>query len=418
MKKDDNKPKPKAAIEVKGVSKHFKLPHERKNSLKQHFVGLFSKKLGYEKFEALKDISFTVNEGDFFGIVGRNGSGKSTLLKIISGIYQPSSGSVKINGTLTPFIELGIGFNPELTGRENVYLNGSILGLSKKQIDALYNQIVEFAELEKFMDQKLKNYSSGMQVRLAFSIAIRAQNNILLLDEVLAVGDINFQKKCFNYFQELKRQKKTVIFVTHDMSSVKEYCNKAVLINDSKIVPTTDINDVLEKYMDIMNPDRVKVSPEQVQPETTQPKNSDKELPTKDSENSKPDTAKSIKLNSIKARVNRDSVAIDISMSSLEIEEDLYLAASVDDNIGRRQFGYNGGVVEWGLPLSLTEGFCNWTWEFSNILSNGDYFVNVGVVDQRGGVVCRFESALKITIRNKRDNATPVDPSSIVTINS
>ncbi len=253
MKKDDNKPKPKAAIEVKSVSKHFKLPHERKNSLKQHFVGLFSKKLGYEKFEALKDISFTVNEGDFFGIVGRNGSGKSTLLKIISGIYQPSSGSVKINGTLTPFIELGIGFNPELTGRENVYLNGSILGLSKKQIDALYNQIVEFAELEKFMDQKLKNYSSGMQVRLAFSIAIRAQNDILLLDEVLAVGDINFQKKCFNYFQELKRQKKTVIFVSHDMSTIQRFCNKALLIVDSRLEFIGGVDTIASMYYKEMN---------------------------------------------------------------------------------------------------------------------------------------------------------------------
>ena len=197
MKKDESKTiDKKPVIEVKNISKHFKLPHERKNSLKQHFVGLFSKKLGYEKFEALKNINFTVNEGDFFGIVGRNGSGKSTLLKIISGIYQPNSGSVKIHGTLTPFIELGIGFNPELTGRENVYLNGSILGLTKKEIDSLYSEIVEFAELERFMDQKLKNYSSGMQVRLAFSIAIRAQNDILLLDEVFAVGDANFQMKC------------------------------------------------------------------------------------------------------------------------------------------------------------------------------------------------------------------------------
>lgn len=273
--KKDNKLQPKAAIEVKNVSKHFKLPHERKNSLKQHFVGLFSKKLGYEKFEALKDISFTVNEGDFFGIVGRNGSGKSTLLKIISGIYQPSSGSVKINGTLTPFIELGIGFNPELTGRENVYLNGSILGLTKKQIDDLYDEIVEFAELEKFMDQKLKNYSSGMQVRLAFSIAIRAQNNILLLDEVLAVGDINFQKKCFNYFNKLKREKKTVIFISHDMSAIQKFCNKAVLLVDSEIKFVGSADDIASMYYKEMNSLTVDTKDESEQDNATSP-NKDK----------------------------------------------------------------------------------------------------------------------------------------------
>jgi ABC-2 type transport system ATP-binding protein len=238
----------KPIIEVKNVSKNFKLPHDRKNSLKQHFVGLFRSKSSYEKFEALKNISFNVEEGDFFGIVGRNGSGKSTLLKIISGIYQPNSGSVKINGTLTPFIELGIGFNPELTGRENVYLNGSILGLTKKEIDELYDEIVRFAELERFMDQKLKNYSSGMQVRLAFSIAIRAQNDILLLDEVLAVGDINFQKKCFNYFNKLKKEKKTVIFVSHDINTVEKYCNKGIYIKDSLVVKNGDINEITKLY--------------------------------------------------------------------------------------------------------------------------------------------------------------------------
>ena len=245
MKNQESK---KAVISVNNVSKNFKLPHDRKNSLKQHFVGLFKGKSNYEKFEALKNINFTVNEGDFFGIVGRNGSGKSTLLKIISGIYQPSSGSVKINGTLTPFIELGIGFNPELTGRENVYLNGSILGLTKKEIDNLYDEIVEFAELERFMDQKLKNYSSGMQVRLAFSIAIRAQNNILLLDEVLAVGDANFQKKCFNYFNKLKKEKTTVIFISHDINTIEKYCNKGIYIKDSLVVKSGDINEVTKLY--------------------------------------------------------------------------------------------------------------------------------------------------------------------------
>ena len=179
--------------------------------------------------------AISIKKGEFFGIVGRNGSGKSTLLKIIGGIYQPTKGSVTVNGTLTPFIELGIGFNPELTGRENIFLNGAILGLTHKEIVSKYDEIVSFAELERFMDQKLKNYSSGMQVRLAFSIAMQAHNDILLIDEVLAVGDAAFQRKCFNEFNKIKKSGKTVIFVTHDMGSVKRFCDRAMMIDRGKI---------------------------------------------------------------------------------------------------------------------------------------------------------------------------------------
>lgn len=222
------------AIKVSGVSKTFKLPHEKNSSIKSIILNPFKKRT-YEKQEVLKDISFEIKKGDFFGIVGRNGSGKSTLLKLLSGIYSPNKGHIQVNGKLIPFIELGVGFNPELTGRENVFLNGALLGFNRKEMSAMYDEIVEFAELEKFMDQKLKNYSSGMQVRLAFSIAIRAQGDILLLDEVLAVGDEAFQRKCFNYFALLKKQKKTVVLVTHSMDSVQQFCNKAMLIRDGEI---------------------------------------------------------------------------------------------------------------------------------------------------------------------------------------
>src|SRR5437868_892856 len=177
------------AIKVQNVSKTFKLPHEKQNSLKSVFIHAFRSKRGYEIQEALKDVSLEVKEGDFFGIVGRNGSGKSTLLKLLAGIYEPNSGTIEVRGSLTPFIELGVGFNPELTGRENVYLNGALLGFTRKEMQAMYYDIVEFAELERFMDQKLKNYSTGMQVRLAFSISIRVKSDIILLDEVLSVGN-------------------------------------------------------------------------------------------------------------------------------------------------------------------------------------------------------------------------------------
>ncbi len=226
------------ALSVTDVSKRFLLPHERITTVKNLFTGLAKRrsKIVNETQYALQDISFEVPRGEFFGIVGRNGSGKSTLLKILAGIYQPTTGNVIRTGRLVPFIELGVGFNPELTGRENVYLNGAMLGFSSREIDALYGDIVEFAELERFMDQKLKNYSSGMQVRLAFSMATRAKSDILLVDEILAVGDADFQRKCFNYFRNLKKQNVTVVFVTHDMNAVREYCDRAMLIEDSKIV--------------------------------------------------------------------------------------------------------------------------------------------------------------------------------------
>lgn len=220
-----------AAIVVKDLYKTFHLPHEQHSGIKQRIVNIFNSRRGYEEQKVLKGISFEIKKGDFFGIVGRNGSGKSTLLKLLAGIYTPDSGQVIVNGSLIPFIELGVGFNPELTGRENVFLNGALLGFSRDEMEGMYDDIVEFAELESFMDQKLKNYSSGMQVRLAFSIAIRADADILLLDEVLAVGDEAFQRKCYNYFAELKKRKKTVILVTHSMDSVQQFCNRVALID-------------------------------------------------------------------------------------------------------------------------------------------------------------------------------------------
>lgn len=237
------------AIKVEHVSKSFKLPHEKTTSIKSAVIGMVSHGTkGYELQQALQDISFEVKQGDFYAIVGRNGSGKSTLLKLLAGIYTPTSGTITVNGKLTPFIELGVGFNQDLSGRENVFLNGALLGFSRTEMEAMYDDIVSFAELGRFMDQKLKNYSSGMQVRLAFSIAIRAQSDILLLDEVLAVGDAAFQQKCFDYFEELKQQKKTVVFVSHDMGAVKRFCNKALYIKNGVQIHEGSPADVADMY--------------------------------------------------------------------------------------------------------------------------------------------------------------------------
>ena len=237
----------KVSISVKNIHKSFRLPHERHTGLKQALIH-FRPGKKYEELKVLKDISFDIMEGEFFGIVGRNGGGKSTLLKILAQIYTPEQGDVRINGSLTPFIELGVGFNPELTGRENVYLNGALLGFDRKHTTAIYNEIVDFAELHEFMDQKLKNYSSGMQVRLAFSIAIRAESDILLIDEVLAVGDTAFQQKCFKYFEKLKKSNTTVVLVTHDMSAVRRFCTRAILIEGGIITHEGSPSGVASSY--------------------------------------------------------------------------------------------------------------------------------------------------------------------------
>ena len=238
-------------LKVQNVSKSFRLPTEQANGVKQAFINWTKGVKGYKEQRVLKGINLEVKKGDFFGIVGRNGSGKSTLLKIISQIYTPEKGTGEVKGKLVPFIELGVGFNPELTGRENVYMNGALLGFSKEEISEMYDDIVEFSELENFMDQKLKNYSSGMQVRLAFSVAIKAQGDILVLDEVLAVGDAAFQRKCDNFFSEVKKDKtKTVILVTHSMDSVQRYCNKAVMIEDGKIVADNK-DDAVNRYIEL-----------------------------------------------------------------------------------------------------------------------------------------------------------------------
>ncbi|WP_291531873.1 ABC transporter ATP-binding protein [Bifidobacterium sp. UBA4282] len=231
------------------VSKSFKLPTEQATGLKQAFINWTKGIKGYKMQQVLQDVSFEVHQGEFFGIVGRNGGGKSTLLKLISQIYYPEHGEIRVSGKLVPFIELGVGFNPELTGRENVYLNGALLGFTTEQIDAMYDDIVQFAELEEFMDQKLKNYSSGMQVRLAFSVAIKAQGDILVLDEVLAVGDEAFQRKCNDFFTEIKKDPtKTVVLVTHDMSAVKKYCTRALMIQDGKVIAVGDPESVSQEY--------------------------------------------------------------------------------------------------------------------------------------------------------------------------
>ena len=236
------------AISVKNVSKQFSIPHEKISSIKIAFINLFKRKTS-ETFYALKDVSFEVKRGEFFGILGRNGSGKSTLLKILAGVYTANKGHIKIDGLISPFLELGIGFNPELSGRDNIYLNATVLGLTEKEIDTKFDSIVAFSELERFIDQKVKNYSSGMQVRLAFSVAIHANREILLMDEVLAVGDSNFQSKCLREFARYREMGKTVILVTHDIATVQKYCDRVMLIRNGEVAMVGTAQEVWDEYV-------------------------------------------------------------------------------------------------------------------------------------------------------------------------
>jgi ABC-type polysaccharide/polyol phosphate transport system ATPase subunit len=235
-------------LTVKNLSKTFRLPEERRGTLRERLMK-FHQRNERKARRTLDRVSFEINKGEFFGIIGRNGSGKSTLLKVLAGIYKPDKGSeISIAGRIAPMLELGVGFNPELTGRENVYLNATILGLTKSEISARYEDIVKFAELESFMELQVKHYSSGMAVKLAFAVATQIDAPIMLLDEVLAVGDFVFQEKCFAYFEECKRRGKTIILVTHSASSMERFADRAMLIHKSRIELIGKPSIVLEEY--------------------------------------------------------------------------------------------------------------------------------------------------------------------------
>jgi ABC-type polysaccharide/polyol phosphate transport system ATPase subunit len=238
------------AIVVEGVSKSFLRPHEQMHTFKERALHPF-RSASFDRQEAVSNVSFAVEQGEFFGIVGRNGSGKSTLLKLIAGIYQTSTGEIWVNGRMSTFIELGVGFNPDLAARDNVILNGIMLGLTPGQARDRYEQVIEFAELRESETVKLKNYSSGMHVRLAFSVMIQVDADVLLIDEVLAVGDASFQQKCFDQFNNLRDAGKTIVLVTHDMPAVRRFCHRAMLMERGRVVDEGDPERVGTRYLEL-----------------------------------------------------------------------------------------------------------------------------------------------------------------------
>lgn len=386
------------AIKVEHVSKDFVLPHQRSTSVKQAFVNPFRSSMhkNTTKQHALKDISLEVKKGEFFGIVGRNGSGKSTLLKMIAGIYQPTKGRVRINGKLVPFIELGVGFNPELTGRENVYLNGALLGFSRKEVSSMYEDIVAFAELKEFMDQKLKNYSSGMQVRLAFSMAIRADADVLLIDEVLAVGDANFQRKCFDYFRQLKRNNKTVIFVSHDMTAVREYCDRAVLINDNKLTAIGSSDEIAKKYQQLF-------INEQQKDEYKGYSNrwgDGKVVTTK-----------------ISTVITSSEIVINQQIKSNISSEQPIIGIRIRDATGAEITGTNTLIESITVPKLEIGGLLDLEWRLPNVLRDGRYSIDPAILNSDGvSVADWWDGATYFQVRRARQLPYILDPGFKVTL--
>ncbi len=383
------------AVEVHNVKKRFYLPHHKNDSLKTAITQIFRpKEKGGNFFNALNGVSFNVEKGDFFGVLGRNGSGKSTLLKIISEIYQPTSGKVRHQGKLVSFIELGVGFKPDLSGRENVFLNGALLGFSKAEVEAMYDDIVSFAELEQFMDQKLKNYSSGMKVRLAFSVAIRAKADILILDEVLAVGDAAFQKKCYDYFRTLKDDGRTVILVTHGMDAVRDFCNKAIVIEDGKIIFEGDADEAADEYLKLFKEENTEEAPE-----VASVSESDEEEASRHGEGG-------LTIEDISVSPSKKTIAITIDVKSREhIPAGTIAGVDILDKRSYIVGGFESDGAKGGELPAMKPGDCySMTLNVDNIFGTGEYQLTVSLKTKGNKVVYDFwNRAVGFANTSKRD---------------
>ena len=388
-RKDPSAEDAPVAIEVRDLKKSFRIPTHRVDSLKERIVRPFSGR-DFRELRALDGVSFDIHRGEFFGIVGRNGSGKSTLLKLLASIYRADAGSIRMAGRLAPFIELGVGFNPELSARENVVLNGVMMGLTPQETRDRLEAVVAFAELEEFIDLKLKNYSSGMLVRLAFSLMMEVDADILLIDEVLAVGDAAFQQKCADAFNEMKAAGKTIILVTHDMPTVEEYAHRAMLINDGRIEHLGDPAEVGRHY--------VRLNFEEMEESATEPKAESEETAVEEVrlldswiENPEGKRVHSIEHGKpihfgIELEVVRDTPGISVG----------FILANAE---GIHVFQFESGHVIADGTTELAAGRrVVVRAELENLLAAGRYFIHCGINRLHGGVALYAQDAVDFVV--------------------
>ncbi|HEX4308051.1 MAG TPA: ABC transporter ATP-binding protein [Solirubrobacterales bacterium] len=365
------------AIQVEDLHKAFRIPTHRLDSLKERAVHPFAQR-EYRELRALDGVSFEIRQGEFFGIVGRNGSGKSTLLKLLASIYRADSGTIRIAGRLAPFIELGVGFNVELTARENVVLNGVMMGLQPDEARGRLDAVIEFAGLEEFIDLKLKNYSSGMLVRLAFSLMLQVDADVLLIDEVLAVGDAAFQQKCADSFREMKAAGKTIVLVTHDMNAVEEYCHRAMLISDGRVQSIGSPGEVGRRYLRL-NFER--------QTQTTSHAEGDEysvKLLSAKLEGSAPEDVGSVEFGK--------EIRIHAEFEALEdfVGLDAGLIVANADGVGITAVGASvGGEYHEARPIKAGDRF-RIDVALDNPLGPGHYFVHAGVNVTAGGNIALY----------------------------
>ena len=374
------------AVSVEDVSKRFRLYHDRGTSLKERLVK--RGKTRYEDLWALQNVSFEVGEGETVGIIGHNGSGKSTLLKSICGVLQPSDGQIVVNGTIAGLLELGAGFQHELSGRDNIYLNGSMLGLSKKEIDDIFDEIVAFAELEKFIDNQVKFYSSGMYVRLGFAVAVNVNPDVLVIDEVLAVGDERFQRKCLNRIREFQDQGKTIIFVSHAAAQVRAICNRAVVLDQGKVITISNPGEAIRVFRDslLAVEDRVK------------PKTAEPGVPV--GETSDQGSQRSVRIEQVRLNGSIPGVQPNVKTGeAMKIEVDYHATDAVEGvAFSFELFLGDGGDEpvlmmrsssdEQGIVFDLDEGHNTAnitlpTWP----ITDGSFFLNVGIAARNEGMM-------------------------------
>jgi ABC-2 type transport system ATP-binding protein len=361
------------AIEVDGVSKHFKLYREKPDSLKERIIKLG--RIPYEEFWALRDIDIHVQTGETFGLLGHNGSGKSTLLKCIAGILRPTKGTIRTSGRIAALLELGAGFHPELTGRENVYLNGSILGLSRTDIDLVFDEIVAFAEMEPFIDNQVKHYSSGMYARLAFAVAVNVEPEILLIDEVLSVGDEAFQRRCLERVKRFQKEGRTILVVTHAADIVRQICDRAAVLDRGHLVTVDTPGKAVLAFRDALLQRGIDVGPETNEDLALR---SNRAVRITGAEIRYPDPDR-------RYIVSGEPVSVVLRYHAPARVDDIVFAMSLHDQRGNLVLGTNTDVI--GSPVDAVEGDGEIVFEIRSVpLLEGLFELSLGIHDHDGGV--------------------------------